>query len=473
MKTTSLLLTILLVPLDYIMLIAASVVAYFLRFESFVTDLKPAIYEMPFAEYLQVSIIMAFAWIVIFAINGMYREVSKQKIITELWKIFAGCSIGLILIVFMIFLQRELFSSRFIILTAYGLAILFLIASRMIYRVMRAYLYSKDIGLNHALLIGTGKSTEIIKKEIDGNGFYGVSISKHIDTFDADKIEDILKKRNIDEMILVNDSATHQDELSKAIDLANSYNVSFRYAADVLGAKVANIQISTIAGIPMFELQKTALNEWGRVYKRLFDIITSILLIIVTSPILAILVLIIRLTSKGPAIYKNQRVGRKGNIFDTYKLRTMKIEYCTGPYYEHSKEALEYEQKLIMEKSHRKGPLYKISKDPRRTEIGKWLEKTSLDELPQFFNVLLGNMSLVGPRPHQPREVDQYKSYHKKLLEIKPGVTGLAQISGRSDLDFEEEVKLDIFYMENWSPFLDLSILIKTPFTLFKKRKFS
>ncbi len=177
----------------------------------------------------------------------------------------------------------------------------------------------------------------------------------------------------------------------------------------------------------------------------------------------------IKFDSKGPVFYLNERVGKNSKIFNTLKFRTMKVEYCTGPRYDKYGKAAKLEEELINKYSVREGPLYKVLEDPRRTKLGKFLEKSSIDEFPQFFNVLIGNMSLVGPRPHQTREVAKYKKQHKILLSVKPGVTGMAQISGRSDLDFEEEAKLDIFYVENWSLLMDIAVILKTPFSLLKK----
>jgi len=184
-----------------------------------------------------------------------------------------------------------------------------------------------------------------------------------------------------------------------------------------------------------------------------------------------VVAILIKLDSPGPIIYKNVRVGPK-NDFDTYKFRSMKIEYCTGGQYDKTGAADSLENELIEKQSMRSGPVYKIADDPRRTRLGRFLEKTSLDELPQFFNVLLGEMSLVGPRPHQPKEVAKYERWHKKVFNIKPGVTGLAQISGRSEIDFDEEAKIDTYYIENWSLGLDFKILLKTPLAvLFRKSK--
>ena len=148
----------------------------------------------------------------------------------------------------------------------------------------------------------------------------------------------------------------------------------------------------------------------------------------------------------------------------------MLVKYCTGEDYG-DVDALKYERELINRKSIKEGPLYKISEDPRITRTGRFIRRWSIDELPQFFNVLFGDLSIVGPRPHQPREVAKYENHHKKLLNIKPGITGMAQISGRSDLSFEEEVKLDTYYIENWSILFDLSILLRTPVAILKPRK--
>ncbi|MCL5795482.1 MAG: sugar transferase, partial [Patescibacteria group bacterium] len=204
--------------------------------------------------------------------------------------------------------------------------------------------------------------------------------------------------------------------------------------------------------------------------KRIADIIFSLIFIIVFSPIYLIVALLIKFDSRGPIIYCNERVGENGKVFNLYKFRSMKIEYCIGDGYGGNK-ALKIESKLIKEKSQRNGPVYKVLEDPRRTKLGKIIERTSLDEIPQFFNVLLGQISVVGPRPHQPREVAKYQSWQRKVLRIKPGITGMAQISGRSDLDFDEEARLDIYYIENWSLWLDAKIVLKTPAAIFKPRK--
>ncbi|MDD5726074.1 MAG: sugar transferase, partial [Patescibacteria group bacterium] len=159
-----------------------------------------------------------------------------------------------------------------------------------------------------------------------------------------------------------------------------------------------------------------------------------------------------------------------GKEFYAYKLRSMYKKFSIGPQFAGTQKNLELEKQLIKEKSIKKGPVYKIADDPRVMRVGKFLRRWSIDELPNFINVLSGDMSLVGPRPHQPREVDKYTDIQRRVLTIKPGITGMAQISGRSDLIFDEEARLDTWYIENWSPLLDLYILLKTPFAVIQKK---
>jgi exopolysaccharide biosynthesis polyprenyl glycosylphosphotransferase len=220
-----------------------------------------------------------------------------------------------------------------------------------------------------------------------------------------------------------------------------------------------------VGGVPVVEVRRTALEGWGAIAKRVFDLLIAGLLIIILSPVMLVIALAIKTNSKGPVIYKNERVGYKGRTFKLYKFRSMLAELSTGAEFGGEK-ALELEKKLIEENSIKEGPVYKIKNDPRVTSVGRFIRETSLDELPQLFNVMNGTMSLVGPRPHQPREVEKYESHEKRVLAVRPGITGLAQISGRSEIPFADEARLDNFYIEHWSLITDLIILIKTPFAV-------
>jgi lipopolysaccharide/colanic/teichoic acid biosynthesis glycosyltransferase len=236
--------------------------------------------------------------------------------------------------------------------------------------------------------------------------------------------------------------------------------------------QASNFEVGIFLGEPLIEIKNTSLDGWGKILKRIFDIVGAIVGIIIFGIPMLLATIAVWLDSGFPIIFKNERVGHKGG-FDLYKFRYMKNKYCHGKQYseEHNKKALRFLEKLIEKQSIKKGPLYKIKNDPRKTKVGTFLEKYSVDELPQFFNVLKGEMSLVGPRPHQPLEVEKYQDYAKRVLTIKPGITGMAQVSGRSDLSFEDEVRLDIFYIENWSMWGDIVIILKTIPALLWSRK--
>lgn len=460
-----------LVPLDFVMLLAAAVMAYFLRFESAVTEIRPVIYELPFREYFGASILIALGWLIIFALAGLY-QIKRRKVSNEFIRIFFACSTGILAVIVLIFFQRELFSSRFLVIAAWVLSVLFVTLARFIIRYIQHALYRTGLGLNRVIIIGSDKTTESIVKALMANPGLGFKVISTFNDFNPEIEKAILKihgKMPIDEIILTDPKASKNLAL-KILSFADEHHIIFKYSADLFATQATNINFETLAGVPIIEMARTPLANWGKIFKRIFDIIGALLLIIITSPILILTAIAIRLSGPGPIIFKNERVGQRNSKFMTYKFRSMYAKYSIGDQFANQKEALELEKKLIKEKSIKNGPIYKIADDPRVTPIGRFIRKYSIDELPQFFNVLKGDMSLVGPRPHQPREVEQYKKEHKQILFIRPGVTGLAQISGRSDLEFDDEAKLDIYYIEHWSPWMDLWILLKTPFVVLQRK---
>jgi lipopolysaccharide/colanic/teichoic acid biosynthesis glycosyltransferase len=215
-------------------------------------------------------------------------------------------------------------------------------------------------------------------------------------------------------------------------------------------AQSHNVVIHTLAGVPLIEIKRTALDGWGKVSKRLFDLAAGLGLILFLLPLLILLCCLVLIDSGWPPLVVLDRIGEAGRKFRLLKFRSM------------VKDAHLLKAELQAFNERPDGPLFKMANDPRVTRFGRFLRRTSLDELPQLYNVIKGEMSLVGPRPHEPGEVAAYQQRHHKLLNIKPGITGLAQISGRSNLNFEDEAKLDMFYIENWSLATDLVILIKT-----------
>lgn len=463
MKRSDLIFALLLIPLDFVMLSAAGIAAYFLRFQA-LTALRPVIFEIPFFQYLLWTAIVAFFYIVVFAFSGLYA-IGYRKITNELQRIITACSTGIMLVIVFIFFIHKLFSSRFIILAAWLLSIVFVIIGRMAIRVLRAFLFRKSIGLHPVIVIGEKERRNAFVAILQRNPSWGYRIVKEYDQFHADdsqRLAECISKEGVSELFLLDPLLSH-DALQHIIDFATIQHIDIRYAADVISAR--RLSINMLAGVPFVLIKRTRLEGWGRIIKRLFDCIVAGVLLVTLAPLFAIIAAAIKLDSRGPVIYRNIRVGPHG-LFPTYKFRSMNVEYCTGPGYDHTGEAERMQQRLIESQSQRKGPVFKVLRDPRRTRVGRILERTSFDELPQLMNVLRGTMSLVGPRPHMPQEVAGYSKNHHQLFSVKPGITGLAQISGRSDLDFDDEARLDIVYAENWSLGLDCIILLKTPWAV-------
>lgn len=471
MKKSELFFSAIQVPLDFLMIVLAAASAFAIRNFPQIITLKPKLYSFPFDVYIKVVLATAPFFILIYAIEGLYSIKVTKKFWKEAFKVFAATSIGLIIIIVTIFLKREWFSSRFIILAAWGLATFYVIFARYLIQLVQRYLLRKhDIGVHRVLLIGHNGKLSAIDRLIRQNKNLGYQVIGQIESARIRSIKEIREKRGIDEIILCEPSITDEEQ-EKLIDYCAINNIVYKYIATTL--QTTNMKLSVLGNEPIIEVQHTPLDGWGRILKRFFDIIASIFGIILTSPIMLLTALAIWIEDRGegPIIYQNKRVGADGKKISVYKFRYMRWKHCVTEENPHLEAAIAFEKELIKNQSVRKGPLYKIKNDPRKTRVGRFIERFSIDELPQFFNVLGGSMSMVGPRPHQEREVEKYMEYHRRLLTIKPGITGMAQISGRSDLDFEREYKLDLYYIENWSLWLDIQICFKTIGVLFKKRK--
>ncbi|MFA6547840.1 MAG: sugar transferase [Candidatus Magasanikbacteria bacterium] len=469
MKRFELTFAFLQVPIDYLALVLAGFTAYSLRFAGFVTAIRPVIFNLSWPKYWPTVFVVAAVWIVIFAFSGLYSSNPNRKLTNELNRVFFACATGFAAITIFVFFTLQKFDSRFLVLAGWILSVIYVFATHIFMRLLKILCYRLGIGLRRTVIIGSQNIAETITDTLEEKPYMGYKIVACLKHFDATKLAE-LKTQRLDEIIFTDPKANESDTMS-AIDFANENHITFKYSADLFATISSNMTMSTIAGVPIVELRRTRLSGWGRISKRILDIIGSIILMILFSPLYLLVTIVILLETGRPIIYKNERVGQEGKKFFTYKFRSMYQKYCTGAQFEkQNSRALSFEQQLIKEKSEKNGPVYKIKNDPRITPFGRFIRRFSLDELPNFFNVLKGDMSLVGPRPHQPREVNKYEKWHKTLFAIRPGITGLAQISGRSDLNFDEEARLDIFYIEHWSFFIDLIILIKTPFVVLKNK---
>jgi len=454
MKKSEIFFATILVPIDYGLLVLAGISAYFLRYSDlYQQQIREVVFSLEFGQYLQYIFIIAAIWISIFAVSGLFSMHPRGSIFGLLNKVFLACSTGTLLVIVLFFFSRELFSSRFIILAGWVISIIYISIAHLLGRYIEQLLYLRDMGTHRVVLVGSDIISDEIFNEFSRNPKLGYKVVAKAPCYSGQleiELRQLASTGSVDEIIQTDPNMSREQTL-KLIDLANQFHLEFKYTADLLGARRSNFNITTIKGIPIIEIKKTPLDGWGRVAKRIFDIIGSVLALIIFSPFFIILPIMIKIDSKGPAFYSTKRIGAKGKKFNLYKFRSM----ISG--------ADRMKAELVSKNERSDGPLFKIKNDPRITKIGGFIRRYSLDEIPNFWNVLIGNMSLVGPRPHEPSEVKRYQKHHRKLLNIKPGITGMAQVSGRSTLDFETEVKLDILYIETWSLKLDIIILLKTP----------
>ena len=453
------------------MILLAAATAYFLRgmpqFQAYVSK----VFNLAFEDYIRFALTVAPFFLLILAVEGLYSMRATRRFWQEAYGVMKSITFGLIILIIAVFLNREWFSSRFVILVGWMLAVSYVVAARyIIQRIQKWLLVHKGTGIHRVLLIGYNDKMKKMRRLLTQNKELGYRVVDQIDDASISHIKNIRAARGIDEIIIGDPSLT-DDEQEKLFDFCEINNIVYRYFPTTLQTTHFSMRIWN--GEPIIEFQHTPLDGWGRVLKRIYDLVAGFFLTVLFSPLMLMIALLIKLEDPdGPIIYKNERIGENGRKFFVYKFRYMQWKYCITKENPELKDAVALEKELIEERNVRQGDvLYKIKDDPRKMWIGAIIERYSLDELPQFFNVLKGEMSLVGPRPHQEREVNRYSEYHRRLLTIRPGVTGMAQVSGRSDLAFENEFHLDVFYIENWSLWLDILICLKTAKVLLRRRK--
>ncbi|MBD3251155.1 exopolysaccharide biosynthesis polyprenyl glycosylphosphotransferase [Candidatus Uhrbacteria bacterium] len=459
--------TALQVPLDLLALLGAALAAYTLRYSEAFIEIRPLFTQIDFGDYMVTAALFSLVWICVFAVAGLYST-RELRAWSELGRLIISCTAGAMILIAAVFFQREFTTSRFIVIAVWVLSILFVFLERLIVRVIRHLLLRAKIGHKRVVIIGQGKAADELADLYKKNPVMGFSVKRRFKNWSSQTAHDLhrlMKRRNVDQILLADPSIPKEHAL-ELIAIAEEHNIVFKYLADLFAASFTRIEVTANGGIPIIEVQRTPLEGWGRIYKRVFDILVSLLLILLTSPLMILAAILIKLTSKGSVFFSKlpngkqvQRVGEDGVPFHYFKFRTMYQDV----------DKLRYDPEFQKKHGeHRQGPLVKFKNDPRVTPVGRILRKFSIDELPEFFLVLQGKISLVGPRPHLPEEVEKYKPHQRRVLGIKPGITGMAQISGRADLDFDDEVKIDTWYIENWSPALDLWILLKTPFVVVK-----
>ncbi len=457
MKKGELVFSALLLPVDFVMLLAAGIATYFLR-TRILSAFRPVLFEfnLPFEKYFILALAVSLLFVASYAISGLYNLRSTRGAIEEFSRIVVASSAGIMAVIVYIFLRQELFNSRFLVLGAWFLAVIFVSAGRLAMRRLQKFFVSRyNFGVHKVMVIGEDDVTGKIVGEIKANPASGYRIIKHLADPELEEIKAAAAKPGIDEVILANPHYPAEKVLD-LVDFCHENYIIFKFVPNLYQTLTANFIVDTFIGVPLVELRRTALDGWGKIIKRIIDTVGSSLGLIVLSPLFLAIAFAVKWESEGPVFVGLERISRNRHL-KLYKFRSM------------IKDAEKY-QEYLWQFNDRSGPLFKMRDDPRVTRVGRFLRRYRLDEFPQLWNVLIGDISLVGPRPHQPDEIAKYKKHHKRVLAIKAGVTGAAQISGSSDLPFEKEVALDTLYMENWSLGRDVKILLLTLVKLFRDR---
>ncbi len=450
--------------LDIALTIGAFILAYYIR-NSFLFDEWEDLFDMH--QYLWVFWIIVPIWPIVIKQMGLYNGVMHAKFPVLVFSVLKSVLVGSLIIASAIFVVRDalfsrLFFAMFVVVDFFLLLIEKLLLrylyvnSRKKYNDIRVVLVSSPEGVR--------KFKEIVSSEEDVKvtvlGYFTISNLPEDIAADQclgtpEELTRYIMSEAVDEVIFVLPK-NHIGEMEGYIVDCEEMGVTVRMLLDLYDLKLAKTRLSYLGHIPLLTFHTVSLNEDQKLVKRTIDILGAAVGLCFTGLIYLILGPIIKLESPGPIIYSQTRVGQNGRTFRCYKFRTMVIDA------DHRKKDLEHLNMM-------KGAMFKIEKDPRITGIGHIMRKLSLDEFPQFYNVLKGEMSLVGTRPPTVDEVECYEQHHRRRLSIRPGITGLWQVSGRNSIeDFDEIVALDVKYIDNWSIWLDVKILLKTVFAVFR-----
>ncbi len=464
MKRSELIFNIVSIPIDIISLLAAGLVSFYLRLS--LNKEIPVLFAPDVHVFLHDLFYSIPLLLIIFAFAGLYNMRGTRRFSREFLKIIAAVSTALLLIILIFFFNQNIFNSRLTILIAWPASIIFVVIGRFIVlRVQQSFL-RRGFGL-HKLVIIKGSLPEANKflQDTVYQKHFGYKIVAEIeDSIEPlSSLQRIYEPNKFEEILQANPLATPQQN-AEILAFARSHGLTFNYLPNIFDVQKNHIETDTISGVPVISIKNTPLNGWGSLVKRIFDIIASLICIIITSPLFILIAIAIKIDSPGKILYAAERGGQKDD-FVFYKFRTMYNHMSIGNGYGGARA--EQIRRELWKKNARGGEdaaFLKIKHDPRVTRVGRFLRKTKLDEIPQFLNVLRGDMSMVGPRAHVVEEVERYRNHYRRVFSIKPGIFGLSQIAQLSwpDLPFEEEIKLNTYYIENWSLWLDITILAKS-----------
>jgi exopolysaccharide biosynthesis polyprenyl glycosylphosphotransferase len=412
----------------------------------------------------------------------LYRLRGEFSFVEDMARIFRATAIGSLLIVAATFMYRggvayRAFSySRAIFLFDFLLALASMGAVRMLLRGGQILARRRGVNLIPTLIVGRGPEAALCIQEMRARPELGYRVigivDNGIETGSPTSFEGVpvigglqglpeaIRESGANEVIISDPNVPGEVLFEVMIQTGRRRGVEFRIAPTLLNCLPSKTEIDQVGSLPMVTLFRSPLSNSARLAKRGSDLIVTSLALLILSPVWLLIALLIKLDSRGPVFYKQERVGMDGRVFLFYKFRTMQAGTDDAAHREFQKRYISGQPDSNLGDDQR--PAYKLRADDRVTRLGRILRRTSLDELPQLFNVLRGEMSVVGPRPPIPYEVESYELWHRKRLDMKPGITGLWQVSGRNRLPFDEMVRMDLYYIENWSLLLDVKIILQT-----------
>lgn len=426
----------------------------------------PALLQFTFLHCCTLAGIVLFQ-IYIFNQNGLYSENTFLRRIKQVPVIIKSSVVSILFVLFMSFITQgnPFLERRGVLLIAILIQIILLMIARLIvFRALFHALLRRGIGKENVLIIGPHVTSERLKHALFDFDKFRFDIKERFteQEFDMNEFSERIVRNKIDTVFLIQEDMS-KDTILNIVAYCKNHLIHLFLLSNMFDVAISKIDVSTFEGIPVIDLSIPSTRYIHLFTKRMFDVFVSLMLIILMSPAFFIIALIIKLDSRGPVMYSQERIGKDGRKFRMHKFRTMKTNADNSIH-------KEFVKKMIKEGRKDGSGLYKIANDPRITNIGKFLRKFSIDEFPQLENVLIGDMSLVGPRPPLEYEVENYDEWHKRRLAVRPGMTGLWQVSGRNKIGFEDMVLLDIFYAENWNIWLDIQIMLKTIPVVFLKK---
>ena len=396
---------------------------------------------MPVGVYIWLLALMLPIWAFLLPAFGVYRTrfLSLKDQLVQLSK---GIAFAWLIVAALLFFLDDEATSRSIAILTLVINYALLVGYRLILFASRR---RTPAGRRHVAVIGDGAEAADFVRRLDRHAEWGLEPTG---VFALEQAREVLERGGIDDMIFVVDRE-RLDSCEELFLLCEELGVTARIVLNLFGHSIARMELHELDGVPLLTFSTTPSDEFLLLIRRAMDIVFSVFLIVTTLPVMLIAALSIRATSSGPVLFRQKRSGLHGRPFVMYKFRSMTDDA----------EQRRVEMEAINEMD---GPVFKSSHDPRITSVGKFLRRFSIDELPQLYNVLVGDMSLVGPRPPLPEEVQRYERWQRRRLSMKPGITCLWQISGRNQVGFDEWMRLDLNYIDNWSLLLDLTILLKT-----------